>query len=307
MILIITHKQDYTVDFVINKLNQQAIPYKRLNCEDINEIGFRYSVNQGQITTSVGEITSYKSVWYRRRMLPNLSDITNENERDYLLSEYKTLLENLFQMIEGKWLSNPSNVEIAENKLLQLKYAREIGFKVPETLVTQDKNDLREFYYRCGERVIIKPIGNGRIVEEDEISLIFTNRLNKEQIERLSEYNLTPCIYQEELDKQYELRVTVVGEKVFTARIDSQVDEETEIDWRRKKIKTEKYDLPPEIAEKCIELNKKLRISFGAIDLVRTKNGDYVFLENNPNGQWAWIEIDTGMPISNAIINYLLD
>lgn len=124
-------------------------------------------------------------------------------------------------------------------------------------------------------------------------------------IETLEIYSLTPSIFQEYIEKEYELRITVVGEKVFAAKVDSQKQEETKIDWRKHKTPFQQYTLPKEISDKCVELTQKLNLSFGAIDIIKNKEGEYIFLEINPNGQWAWLDMETGLNISDEIINYL--
>ena len=63
--------------------------------------------------------------------------------------------------------------------------------------------------------------------------------------------------------------------------------------------------MPDEIKKACVDLTKYYGLEFGAIDLVLTPEGNYVFLEINPNGQWAWIEVLTRLPISDAIANLL--
>ena len=119
------------------------------------------------------------------------------------------------------------------------------------------------------------------------------------------DYNPFPSIVQRNIKKEYEIRVTVVNEAVFAAKVDSQSNADTKYDWRRKKLKFECYDLPESISSKCISLVKRLNLKFGAIDLIKDKSGQYIFLEINPNGQWAWIEMDTGLLISDAIIKEL--
>mgnify|MGYP005827328847 CR=1 FL=1 len=99
----------------------------------------------------------------------------------------------------------------------------------------------------------------------------------------------------------------VVGDKIFSAKVNSQKNKNTLIDWRKEKNPFVEYALPSEIEQKCIQLTRKLNISFGAIDLVRDKDGNYIFLEINPNGQWAWIEIETGLKISDEIIDFLTE
>ena len=135
MILIITHKEDFTADFVINKLNEREIAYYRFNCEDIDKENYLFS-NQNHFSFQLNNLNSFHSVWFRRTKLPQLN-IKNEAEKLYLLSEYDSLLNNLFlQLKTKKWLSNPTNVYQAENKIFQLHIAQEIGFVIPDTIIT---------------------------------------------------------------------------------------------------------------------------------------------------------------------------
>jgi len=303
MILIITHKTDFTADFVINKLNQRKINYRRFNCEDLFLSSFTLKFNGSLQYSLLGE-DHYTSVWFRRTKLPEIENLTSE-ERFYILSETDSFFKNLFTTIPAKWLSEPSSVYRAENKLLQLKTAQKIGFFIPETLITNSKIELREFFKEHSENIIIKPISQTRIQYRESSAFIFTNPVPKSVIEDLEKYDLTPCIFQQNIPKEYELRVTVVGEEVFAAAVYSQEDSETKIDWRKKKLKFVKTTLPFEIAQLCVRIVKELSLVFGAIDLIKTPEGKYVFLEINPNGQWAWIETQTGQEISEAIINFL--
>ncbi len=109
------------------------------------------------------------------------------------------------------------------------------------------------------------------------------------------------------LEKDFELRITVVGDKVFPAKVNSQSTMSTKIDWRRDRLKFEKAYLPPEIESHCVKLIKLFDLKFGAIDMVKTQSGEYIFLEMNPNGQWVWIEADTGLKISDEIIKFLMN
>lgn len=302
MILIITHKEDYTSDFIVNKLNQRNIKYKRLNCEDI--IDNIFTVDKNLNFTFDGE-TNFSSVWFRRTKLPNIEN-QDINKKNYLLNEYEALLKNLFLTINAKWVSDPYSIYQAENKLHQLKIASDLGFKIPNTLVTNSKENLKKFYIENSKNVIIKPLSQSKINNDNETEFIFTNVLKEEHINQIDKYDLTPCIYQERIEKLIELRVTVIGQNVFSAGVNSQTLETTKTDWRKEKLEFFIEDIPTEIKEKCILLVKNLNLKFGAIDLIKDKNGNYIFLEINPNGQWAWIENETGLKISDSIINELL-
>ena len=306
MIFIITHKEDFTADYIVDKLNAASIEYHRFNCEDIQSNGYEFQIGE-KTTTLISKISKIDSVWFRRTKLPNLNiDTLSEAERHHLLSEYDALLSNIYHLIDARrWMSIPNNVYLAENKLLQLKMATQLGFETPETLVTSDKNSLKSFAIKHDHDLIIKPLDQGRINDANGIKNIFTNQLKKEHLDNIDEFTLTPSIFQPRIRKEFELRITVIGDKVFVAKVDSQIKEETKVDWRKQKLKFIKYDLPPDISYKCVELVKNLGLSFGAIDMIKSKNGEFVFLEINPNGQWAWIEFDTGLAISDEIINFL--
>jgi hypothetical protein len=304
MILIITHKEDYTADYLVNKLNKKKISYYRFNCEDVNSIPYVIA-RSARFNLSFAKEKDFHSVWYRRTRLPQLTS-KNIAENSYLLKEYESLLSNFFLTISAKkWLSTPTSVGKAENKAFQLKTALSIGFTIPDTLITNDKNELLRFAAKHNEKIVIKPLSNGRVYDGKDISIIFTNILKKSHLDNIEKFDITPCIFQEYINKEYELRITVVGNKVFSAKVNSQSDKETEIDWRRKKLKFEACKLPKKIELNCIKLVKSLDLHFGAIDMIKTKEGKYYFLEINPNGQWAWIELDTKLKISDAIINFL--
>jgi glutathione synthase/RimK-type ligase-like ATP-grasp enzyme len=116
-------------------------------------------------------------------------------------------------------------------------------------------------------------------------------------------------IFQAYVPKRLEVRVTVVGSAIFPAEIHSQQTHRTRHDWRRYDHGETPYlphALPGHVAERCLRLVAELGLCYGAIDLVLTPDGRYVFLEINPNGQYLWIEHATGMPISGAVCDLLL-
>jgi len=303
MILIITHKTDFTADFVINKLNKNNIRFNRFNCEDLFINDYTLKFDNGFRYRLLGE-QSFSSVWFRRTKHPVLSGLNYEDTL-YLVGETDSFLKNLYCSISAKWLSNPYAVYNAENKLLQLQVAQQIGFTIPKTIITNSKTDLVNFYYSNNRNIIVKPLYQNRIDYKSKSAFIFTNKVPQHLIDNIEKYDLTPCIFQQNISKDYELRVTVVNHKVFSAAVYSQTDAATKDDWRKKKLNFYRKDIPDDIQSLCIQLTKQLGLEFGAIDLIKTIEGDYIFLEINPNGQWVWIETQTGLKISDEIINYL--
>lgn len=302
MILIITHKQDYTADFVINKLNEQNISYFRLNCEDFSTYDFKID---NELNFTINGISDFNSVWFRRTKLPDYTNYSI-NQQEFLLNEFDSFLKNIFSIIKTKkWLSIPKNVYNAENKLLQLKEAKSIGFELPNTLITTTKRKITQFYSENNDKIIIKPFWNSKIQIDGKTKLLFTNLVSKSDIENIESIEITPVIFQEYIDKKKEFRVTIVDKEIFVASVDSQSCTKTKIDWRRDNLTFIKDGLPIDVENKCFELVNNLGLKFGAIDLIQDKNDNFIFLEINPNGQWVWIETDTNLQISKSIINYL--
>ena len=305
MILVITHKEDYTADYLINQLNKKAYKYLRLNCEDLL-LTPSFSINDtNNFETLFDFHNEISSVWFRRTQVPKMDGL-NQQERHYFNAEFDSLLENIYCSLEDKkWLSNPFDIFKAENKILQLKLAQRIGLKIPRTLITNSRQKIIDFY-NGNKKTVIKPINSGYVANNDEVSLFFTNTLNDNHINTIEDFDLTPCIFQEYTEKEYELRVTVVDGHIFTARVDSQEVSESIIDWRRSKLKFKEEQIPKNLQLMCLEMCKSLNLNFGAFDFIKNAGDDgYTFLEVNPNGQWAWIEMETELKISNAIINYL--
>lgn len=307
MIFIITHQSDYTADFLINRLNKRKVAYFRFNTDnppfdllDLSNINCQFSDSNF--------INSIRSVWYRRRSTP-IFDAKNKENNLFLSKEYQYYLSNIFALINNnaKWMSLPEFIEKAENKLLQLDIARKLGFKTPKTLVSTSRSKIVNFIKEFENGAIIKPLRENQFINSEISYKIFTNVVNSKDIELLEEETLFPSIYQEKIEKECELRVTVVDNQYFVGKVDSQNDLETKTDWRKKRLIFTEHSIDSNIGNKCVKLAKAFNLSFSAIDMVVDKKGDYYFLENNPNGQWAWIEFDTGLPISDSIIKYLLD
>ncbi len=132
----------------------------------------------------------------------------------------------------------------------------------------------------------------------------------RRQRPRTSALRSCPVIVQEQIPWRVELRVTVVGDQIFACEIHSQISNHARLDWRRYDTGATPHlvhELPGEIADRCVALTHRLGLRYGAVDLILTPDGRYVFLEINPNGQWLWIENLTGLPISQAVCDLLLE
>jgi glutathione synthase/RimK-type ligase-like ATP-grasp enzyme len=197
-------------------------------------------------------------------------------------------------------------IRIAENKITQLNLANEIGFKIPQTVISNSPDDVIGFVEGRKTDVVIKPVKSG-FIGGDEV--LFTNVLDKEAINKPDRIMKIPSIYQECVKKKYDIRVTIFGNKVFPVEIHSQESSESRVDWRKSNdlnMQQREHVLPKDIEDKCLKMTKRLGLQFGAIDLILTPENEYFFLEINPNGQWAWLEQRTNYHLTDALIDLLL-
>jgi glutathione synthase/RimK-type ligase-like ATP-grasp enzyme len=198
--------------------------------------------------------------------------------------------------------------------MLQLKIAREVGLQTPDTCFSNRKEDIITFARRY-EYVILKSIENDHVCLNDDIEYVFyAQKVPSESLKEQPQeaFSQTVSYVQNYIEKSFELRITVVGKDVFACKIDSQLldEDKGKVDWRQGYdygLRHEKYNLPPEIQHKCLLFLKHLKLNFGCFDFIVTPTHEFIFLECNPNGQWLWIESETGMEISKAILTYLIE
>ncbi|MEH6412470.1 hypothetical protein [Pseudomonas sp. CGJS7] len=311
MLLLVTNRRDITMDYVVAELRRRDQPFVRLNTEQLPQAlcsmaGFprdAWSISLDGVVVRGSQITG---AYFRRPGAPVVSDtVTDPGERAYAEAEWSSFLKSLYSRLEGLWLNSPTKIFMAEDKPMQLLLAQEIGFHVPQAFITND--------ILCARAISVlghavgKPLRQA-VLEGETERVIFTSRLAEFEEDQAESIRLTPFIVQSEILKQYDVRVTVVGERVFATAIWSQDNEETETDWRkgsRPDLRHEKIVLEPRVELQCVMLVQQLGLRYGAIDLVCDRAGKLWFLEINPNGQWAWIENLTGYPIASAIVDEL--
>lgn len=310
--LLITNKDDVTTDFVVRKLQTKGVPFYRFNTEEIcKSIEVSLDFDKGRYLLfdkneqQEYNLLSFTDIYYRRPELPSYeSRNLSKGEIAFLQTEVYFVLDGIYRLLAKKhWLNNVYSIRNAENKIYQLLLAKQIGLSIPQSLISNSYVQSKAFL-DTGKR-IVKPVHNARILDEDNPRIVFTTEISstfdKAQIECSVNY------FQEKIEKQYDIRATFVGDKCFAVAIESQNMADTCVDWRKGEhiLKHTPIELPRQLQDKCRLLMKRLNLNFSAIDFVLDTVGHYVFLEINPNGQWAWIEHLTGLPISDEIVKQL--
>ena len=310
-VLLVTTSYDEAADLVADRLTQAGERWFRLDTDRFpweikasfsSEEGFVYWDGKARVKSD-----EIKAVWYRRNVPPTLPDSIDRFHREFCEREQKAFIDGTLSTLKvATWLNDPSATLRAELKLGQLTTAKSLGFPTPATATTNDPDTVTQFTQ--GRETIAKAIRSGYVNSPDGFQAIFTTRLAQADLQDLEGLALAPTTFQELIPKKSDIRVTIVGDQLFAAEILSQERESSKIDWRATDdpyLKHENHTLPADVAGRCHRLMSTLGLDFGAIDLVRTPEDTYVFLEINPNGEWLWLEYQLGFPIAQAIAGHL--
>ena len=265
------------------------------------------------LTNEEGEfdLREVTAVWHRRLSFgANLPPGLDKQLRHASVGEASAAAHGMLASLKAFRMDHLQHIRQAENKQLQLQVARELGLDIPRTLITNDPNAVRTFAKSCTSGMVTKMLSSFAIYDKGKELVVFTNPVKPEDLEDLSGLSLCPATFQESLPKSLEIRVTVVGQRLMSAAIDSQVSARATHDWRRDGVGMlqhwQPYQLPLELEEKLLRLMDHFSLNYGAIDIILTPDGEHVFLELNPCGEFFWLEHSPGLPISDAIADLLL-
>src|SRR3989338_774874 len=325
-ILILTIDPDPHADFVERILKRRKRRVIRLNTNQISEfsqISFNTSGSMPTIgVRSDGKLYTpkdFQSIWFRKPFLQlqetSQIGVDKALEINFKFEEYRNACTAfLFEAKKNNVfvLSHYDNIVKANYKLLQLIAASKIGFHIPETLVSSDVKEIKSFIDSYDKTVIMKTLGKPFVEVGNKKKIFYTYMLTAKQFSDYYKDKVIdfPLLVQEEIKKKIELRITVVGNRIFACAIDSQSLAHSKVDWRMAdpyKLKHEMINLPSEVERCCFEICRSFGLQFSAIDMAITPKGDYVFFEINPNGQYLWIEDITKAPISSALADLLAD
>lgn len=316
MILILSNKYDITVDFVVRLLLRNEKKFLRVNTEDFMDRSvfvtfpkFSYQIEKKGIEYDL--VRELGSVWFRRPGKPfeftPLESRPSDAVVAFVENQWHAFIEGIKCINNVFWVNDPDKNHIAENKIFQLKLARKIGLRIPKTCITTNKKEVMRFMERCGGKIVAKALYSPLIEEEKRDYFVFTNIIESVKDISKREFSLAPTIFQELLTKKTDYRLTIIGDNCFSVKVIRESNEGISNDWRiiKEGLRFQPCELPSDIIEKCIKMVKELGLVFGAIDLVQTSD-EFYFLEINPNGEWAWLQKESGLPIAETLVDYLI-
>lgn len=324
--LILTHSRDDCAPMVMEHFPKMGIDFERFNTDEFQLVvklvldldsrgNFRGSYRFPKRKVNFEDVGV---VWNRRIHEPRLgNELDQEPElKEWMTDESLWAMNISFTLFDAP-VVNPleQNERLKFNKWLQMKRAAELGLEIPDSRLTNETEAIREFWEITDHEMIFKKIRKGLFKMKDgRVLLVHTSKITEDKFndEGLTRMRFCPMFLERHIPKKYDIRSVIVGERVFSVAIHSQHIPEGVVDYRTAAVhgklndmRHEQIELGKDIDNKLTAFTKSFGLAFSVIDLIETPEGRLVFLEDNPNGQWGWLEHKTKAPISLAFAEYL--
>ncbi|WP_067485573.1 ATP-grasp ribosomal peptide maturase [Actinomadura hibisca] len=306
-VLVVTQPDDVTADTVVAELNRRGVPLLRLDPADFpHTLTLSAGIDgyglHGTVTTPSrrAELGAVRSLYYRRPRGFTFPGLDEQEARFATLQARYGLGGVLAALPDCLYVNHPFANADAEFKSAQLTIASDLGFTIPPTLITNDLDQARRFAAEHGP-IIYKPVRAGPYREDGEGRTIWVTEVDPAELDESVE--TTAHLFQARVPAAGHLRVTAIDDRVFCVRIDSA----DLLDWRQDydALTYTVTDPPPGLTERIAAYLDRFGLMFGCFDFVLRPDGEPVFLEINPNGQWAWLEDETGLPMTSALADLL--
>ncbi len=297
MIIIFGSNYDSSTNEVIHwleRFSQSVVLYRRI--EDYKNV----SIN-------IIDKMDIKSVWYRKYEMQMVSSTLNTKIVTCMIDEYNYYLKYINEKLENcKSLGGFTTMDM--NKLLVLKEAKKSGLLVPDFIVTTSKVELMEFFNRYSS-IITKPIYNGSSVNLNDQcqGIMYTSLITNKILSSLPD-KFFPSLFQEYIKKEIELRIFFLDGTFYSTAIFNQTNQDV-VDCRigqssgRQRLVP--FKLPIEIEKNLNELMKKLGLNTGSIDMIKTPDSKYVFLEVNPVGLFDEVSNHCNYSLNKKVAEWL--
>jgi glutathione synthase/RimK-type ligase-like ATP-grasp enzyme len=240
-----------------------------------------------------------RAVWWRRPETPEPPDGATAPLWEAVRDQWRAFLRGLASVPGPHWVSHPDAIARAELKSTQLAEARRVGFDVPETVWTNDREVVSE---ALGSAGVVKSVATAYWEEGADARFVFARRMRSADVPPARRVAQQPVAVQPEIESKLDVRLTIIGDRVFAAQLR---EPSSQLDWRLETgVEWVGHRLPTEVAEQARRLVAALGLRFAGIDLLRVQDR-YVFVELNPNGEWGWLQ-KAGLPLAAAMSDELI-
>ena len=318
-IVILTIEGDQSTSDVLDWVLRKNKPFVRINLSTAVAVKVELGANGRIVLLVDGEtvpLDTISSFWYRRgalRLYQRHSSEAPSSKESQLIDYHLRAEENsLAQYISygldaGRSLGSAALSGL--NKLIVLQKAQQHGLSVPETLVTSQRSEALNFLRQHG-RLITKPLSESLDAPyEDGFAQVFTEEVDEDFLAALPA-TFPPSLFQQRIDRRYELRIFFLEQKFYAMAIISPNFQGRVTDIRKPGsglvTRNVPFALPAAVERKLIGLMASLRLNTGSIDMALTTELDYVLFEVNPIGQYSATSMHCNYFLDKKIADFLL-
>lgn len=309
--LVLTAPVDPTADVVIQHLTASGVPFARFDAAQFPmEVSLTATLGaDDEWRACLGGVclAGLHSVYYRRPRRFAFDPAIPAEQLNWCEGQARYGFWGVLETLPVTWVNSPSAVQRAEYKPRQLRLARQAGLSVPPTMITSSPSDVTAFAAAVGGSIVTKALyaRTPRDAEGYPTGVLYTAEVPPQQYADPG-IAATAHLFQVKIKSVYDVRLTVVGDRLFTAEIRRE-NSAGDLDWRKnhRDLRYQPCDVPIEVALGVRRLMCSLELTFGALDFGVDDTGAWWFYEINPNGQWFWVERQTGLSISAALAELL--
>ncbi|MGW0601752.1 ATP-grasp ribosomal peptide maturase [Streptomyces sp. NPDC002776] len=313
-VLIIAAHDDWPTDRIVVELASRGVEVFRMDTADFpQQLALAARIDQeqawtGDLTTEhrTVELSRVGAVYYRAPGAFRFPEGMSGPEERFAACQARAGLGGILSALECRWVNHPTAMARAEYKPVQLAAARSCGLRIPATLITNRPEEVRAFAAEVGGPIVCKPVASPVLIEGGRLKTVYTRCLDEKDLEDLRGVDTTAHLFQAWAAKEYEVRLTIIGERLLAAAIHAGSVASYE-DWRSdySSLTYNTTEIPEPVASAVRRLMGRLNLRYGAADFVVDPDGQWTFLEVNPCGQWDWIQGATGLPIVETIADEL--
>ena len=293
-VTILTNERDFAADGVIRHLNDLRADVRRVNVEKARSSPVRRWV-------PTQDASDVSVVWWRQ-FEADVQPGDLEGAEDVLVerAQWRTWISTLNRP-GSRWLNDLWAARRAENKVEQLRSANHLGFRLPETLVTNDRVEAQRFSDEHGETVV-KTLSSAYFPFTDH-SFVFTESFSHTGLDDPQRWHASPLIVQRRLTNALDARVISFGARTFGACCRA-----AGLDWRKTPYQPDlwrEWDVPGELAQLCARYRAEFGLEYAAFDFMIDDVGAW-FLEANQAGEFAFIDRALELGIARGIAELLV-
>ncbi|MEU8349401.1 ATP-grasp ribosomal peptide maturase [Streptomyces sp. NPDC048845] len=308
-VLVVAEELDPATDLIVQALADRSIAVLRFDLTAFpqhlalsaehgsDRPGWHGFLDAGSRMARLEEV---RAVYYARPGLPRVSRQIPDAYREWAGVQALVGVVQVLSSLPVQWMHHPDVHRAAAHKPAQLVAATGVGLTVPRTLVTNRVDEARRWARSVGGPLVCKPLTGGALPQtEGRPVMLPTRRIEAGDLDE--GVDLTAHLFQEWIPKACEVRLTVVGDVMFPVAIHAGSEEAT-VDWRAdyNALEYEPTTIPGPVAEAVRRFMAHYRLAYGAFDFAVTPDGQWVFFECNPAGQWQFIAAATNLPIAEA-------